>query len=172
MKSTYKNWFDALTDLRTYYSLFPKFPVTDVKKKWDSLACYVYRFLLKHNAKVMCVMVHVADKKDTKVAVKWHPLMAECPESQVYFWPGSSSPQSVDRKIIHPILESMGMQVTSCPTGVMECFNCVIGQLNSKQSEEQSIASSDLAMPTVTAPAEEWKKFLSVSPSSVFEYYT
>ena len=166
---SYKNWFDALTDLRTYYSLFPKFPVTDVKKKWDSLACYVYRFLLEHNAKVMCVMVHVEDKKDTKVAVKWHPLMAESCESQVYFWPGSSSSQSLDRKIIHPILESIGMLVTSCPTGVIECFNSVIAKLKSKQPEMQSIPSAD-NFPTV--PAEEWKTFLSVSPSSVFRYYT
>ena len=172
LNSTYKNWTNALADLHTYYSLFPKFPVIDVKKKWDSLACYVYRFLLEHNAEVMCVMVHVAVKKGTKVAVKWHPLMTESPESQVYFWPGSSSPQSLDRKTIHPILESIGMQVTSCPTSVMECFNRVIGQLNSIRSEEQSIASSDLAIPTLTAPAEEWKKFLCISPSSVFEYYT
>ena len=168
LKSTYKNWTNALADLHTYYSLFPKFPVIDVKKKWDSLACYVYRFLLKHKSKVMCVMVHVADKKDTKVAVKWHPLMAESCESQVYFWSDSAK----YRHIIHPILESIGMQVTSCPTGVMECFNRVIGQLNSKRSEEQSIPSNDLAMPTVTAPTEEWKKFLCISPSSVFAYYT
>ena len=170
LKSTYKDWTNALADLRTYYSLFPWFPVIDVKKKWDSLACYVYRFLLEHNAEVMCVMVHVEDKKDTKVAVKWHPLMAESPESQVYFWPGSSSPQSVDRKIIHPILESIGMLVTSCPTGVMECFNRVISQINSK--EQSNPSNDDLAMPTVTVSAEELKKFLCISPSTVFEYYT
>ena len=170
LKSTYKDWTNALADLRTYYSLFPWFPVIDVKKKWDSLACYVYRFLLEHNAEVMCVMVHVEDKKDTKVAVKWHPLMAESPESQVYFWPGSSSPQSVDRKIIHPILESIGMLVTSCPTGVMECFNRAIRQINSK--EQSNPSNDDLAMPTVTVSAEELKKFLCISPSTVFEYYT
>ena len=163
----YKNWFDALTDSRTYYSLFPWFTAMDMEMKWDSLPCYVYRFLLKHNAEVMCVMAHVEDKKDTNVAVKWLPFMAESPESQVYFWYGSAK----DRHIIHPVLESIGMQVTSCPTGVMECFNRVTVKLQSRQPEMQSIpiASTD-DLPTV--PAEEWKRFLCISPSSVFEYYT
>ena len=172
LKPTYKNWPSALTDLRTYYSLFPKFPVTDVKKKWDSLACNVYRILLDCNAKVVCVIPSQRGPKGEHV-IEWCPLTSDSPESQVHFWVGTPKE---DRKIIHPILESIGMKATPCPRDVMDCFNHIISQLNEisrrklKQLQDQKSASSFDDTPAISA--EERNKVPSISPKSVFKYYT
>ena len=166
LDSSYKNWTQALQNLRNYYSLFPGFHSTDVNK----IACMVYKILIKQNAEVVCVIVSCADK-GSKLVVEWQPLNALKPEDQVYFWS-----VKVERKIIHPILQSIGMKISPAPPRVMDCFNYVIGELNSENKKKCSKKEEQQTVPGPIASASEVEskisKIPSVSSKSVFEYYT
>jgi sacsin len=151
LKTAYDDWKQALIDLQNYYYLFPYVSSTDLDKKWSSLPCEVYKTLLQSNSKILCVL----DSSNETFSVEWHPLFPEVKANQVYFW---SSTLEHEHKIIHPVLQSIGMKVTSAPPIKMDCINRVIEKLRVDASQMESSVECD--------------KIPSVSPSSVFEYYT
>ena len=155
LKNTYKKWHEALDALHDYYRLFPTFMVTDIKKKWDKLSCEVYRSLVRSNAEVLCVFASDGTK-GALITVEWHSLVSDDPAQQVHFWDETKS-----RDIIHPILQSMGLKITSAPPKIMNCFNRVFIHLAKLLNE--------------TAGGEDTscrQKIPSISPHSVFKYYT
>ena len=149
LKSSYKDRTLALVDLKRYYLLFPDFPVADINKKWGSLSCEVYKNLLESNAKVLCVLM----SQGAKVSVEWHPLMA-APANRVHVWPHNTD---ID---VDPILQSIGMKVTPAEPRIIECIN----KIKEKLAKEPGGCS-------ISREHSE-SKIRSVTPDSVFEYYT
>ena len=125
LHASYKGWKQALDDLKNYYSLFPKFPIIR-QTKWDTLQCNVYKHLLQDNAEVLCVFTTSKKGSNLKILVEWYPLLSEKLVDQVHYWAGTSGSE---RKIIHPILESLGLKVSSVPADIMDCFNRISKKL-------------------------------------------
>ena len=167
LKPTYTNWPQALEDLRNYYCLFPDVLTGEVKQVYKKIvstkftevkkeipSVQVYEKLVKINAEVLCVLV----SHKGKVSVEWHPLISKQQVNQVYFW---SHIEGADRKVVHPILESIGMKITSAPPRMMETLDCVIVEESKLQNKGSS--SSEEVQCRLIPP---------VSPHSVFKYYT
>ena len=187
--SKYKKWIFALNALHNYYSLFPRFSIVSVTKQWDKLNCIVYKILLKDNAQILCVFESDASTSSgQKVIATWHPLIAQAQSDQVYFWTHEMT--SAKRKVIHPILSSVGMKLTSAPPRVMECFNAVISKpeqecvTQSSNQQGAALTSTKLqqkcatpSCPQEVAPTSPSTtctshKIPSLSPQSAFDYYT
>ena len=187
--SRYKKWTFALNALHNYYSLFPRFSRVSVAKQWDKLNCIVYKILLKDNAQILCVFESDASTSSgQKIIATWHPLISQAQSDQVYFWTYKIT--GAERKVIHPILSSIGMKLTSAPPRVMECFNTVI----SKPEQESVTRSSDQKEVALVSTKSQQKyathsnpqeviltssstvstshKIPSLSPQSAFDYYT
>ena len=187
--SKYKGWTLALNALYNYYSLFPRFSIVSVAKQWDKLNCIIYKILLKDNAQILCIFESDASTSSgQKIIATWHPLISQAQSDQVYFWTYKIT--GAERKVIHPILSSMGMKLTSAPPRVMECFNAVI----SKPEQESVTRSSDQKEVALvpTKPQQKYAthsnpqevvltssstvstshKIPSLSPQSAFDYYT
>ena len=161
LKRTYNSWNQALDDLHNYYHLFPHFLLVGIDKKWNSLPCEVYKSLVRSNAEVLCVLVSKDQPTDAKprLTVEWHPVTSKMKANQVYFWSDTAGYQ---RKVIHPVLQSIGMKISPAPSDKMDCFNKV---LNAQKT------SAELKTETKIDKAE-CAKIPSISPNSVFEYYT
>ena len=183
--SKYKGWTLALNALHNYYKLFPRFSVVSVAKQWDKLNCIVHKILLKENAQILCVFESDGSTSSgQKIIATWHPLIAPAQSDQVYLWTHEMT--SAKRKVIHPILSSIGMKLTSAPPRVMECFNAVISKpeqecvTRSSDQKEVALASTKLQQKCATPsnPQEvalttcTRRKIPSLSPQSAFDYYT
>ena len=162
VKCTYANWYQALNDLYNYYCLFPDVHFNDRKK--GSLSVDIYKKLIKMNAKVLCVLVSHRRKE---VSVEWHPLISQQEAKQVYFW---SYIKGDDRKIIHPVLESIGMKITSAPPHIMESLNSVIRDERNHLSERRKLEKGE---PTCVSEEDDNCRIIPpLSPASLFKYYT
>ena len=157
-KPSYKRWPEALEAVGNYYKLFPTFTSVDVSKKWDSLPCDVYKSLIQSNTEVLCVLVS-GNKKDSPITVEWHRLISEDESEQVHFWS-----RSTNRKVIQPILQSIGLKITPASPKVMDCFNSAFSHLEKKPCQEAGIEAD--------ARNKKQKKIPGISPSSVFKFYT
>ena len=164
LKRTYTSWNQALGDLHNYYHLFPHFLLVGIEKKWNSLPCEVYKTLVQSNAEVLCVLVS-KDQPKPRLTVEWHPVTSKMKADQVYFWSGTAGSQ---RKVIQPVLQSIGMKISPVPSDKMDCFNKVLEILNEKEAQKPG---ADVKTETKIAKAE-CAKIPPISPNSVFEYYT
>ena len=154
LKTSYPDWKLALDDIKKYYKLFPTFAISDVKKEWAKLPCQVYQSLTHSNASVLCVLV----SRDKSIIVQWHSLISDNPVQQVHFWS-----QTKNKKIVHPIFQSIGMKITSSPVEVMKCFNAVFEEY---AKQEEGMSNSE------TNYSDAQEKIPPVTPLSVFRYYT
>ena len=148
LKEDYTSWQQALNDLRRYYDNFPIVKADASKKKGiDALAHNVYQTLLEENAEILCVLSSNSQAKSAKpiTTVSWCPLISHMPATQVYFW---FNTPGLERKVIHPILESLKMKITFASPKIMEIFNVIL----TKQKDKH--------------------KILCISPQAVFKYYT
>ena len=148
LKEDYTSWPQALNDSHRYYDNFPIVKADASEEKGiDVLAHYVYQTLLEENAEIMCVLSSNSKASSAKpiTTVSWCPLISQMPATQVYFW---SNTPGAERKIIHPILESLKMKITSASPKIMEIFNVILIKLN------------------------KTNKIPCVSPQAVFKYYT
>ena len=164
VKCTYANWHEALNDLHNYYCLFPDVHFNDRKK--GSLSVDIYKKLIKMNAKVLCVLVSHRGK-DHKVSVEWHPLISQQEAKQVYFW---SYIKGDGRKIIHPVLESIGMKITSAPPPIMKSLNSVIRDERKHLSEGGKLLKCETRC--VSEEDDNCRIIPPLSPASLFKYYT
>ena len=158
LKPSYMRWPEALDAVKNYYRLFPTFMSIDVGKKWDSLPCDVYKSLIQSNAEVLCVLVS-GNKKDSPITVEWQRLISKDESKQVHFWS-----KSTNRKVIQPILQSIGLKITPASPKIMDCFNSAFShfaKLEKKQFQEVGIDAD--------ACSEKKKKIPDISPSSVFK---
>ena len=162
VKCTYTNWPQALNDLHNYYRLFPDVHFGDRKKR--SLAVDVYKKLIKMNGKVLCVLVSHRKKE---VSVEWHPLISQKEAEQVYFW---SHLKGDDRKIIHPVLESIGMKITSAPPRMMESLNFFIKDERKNISEGRKLEKGEISC--AFEEDDNCRIIPPLSPASLFKYYT
>ena len=182
INSRYKNWMLALEALNDYYGLFPYFATTDINKKWRTVPCSdVYKILLKDNAQILCVFESDLSKSTSrgtessgKLTTTWHPLKSPVQANQAYFW---ASTPGAERKIIHPILASIGMKITSASPRVMDCFNAVILKVEQERSNPKTAtpalpSASNLQTAAPAVPSALKHKIPPVSPHSVFDYYT
>ena len=162
LKRTYNSWNQALDDLHNYYHLFPQSMLVGIENEWNSMPCEVYEILIQSNAEVLCVLVS-KDQPNAKprLTVEWHPVTSRRKADQVYFWSGTPGSQ---RKVIHPVLQSIGMKISPAPSEKMDCFNQVIERLY-KQEASPGPDFKDMKI-------DEYSKMRSISPNSVFEYYT
>ena len=175
VKPTYGDITSALDDLRNYYHLFPYIPVTDVKKKWNMLPCEVYKLLVQENAEILCVLVLESRLKGAKakISVEWHPLTSTKRADQVYFWTGIQN-----RKLIHPLLQSIGMKVTSAPFRIMDCLNSVVKNMNAKKlvsgknDASEMVTRLDEVSVVAGTQVQVYSTVPCIYPQSVFKYYT
>ena len=147
----YKDIHTLLSQIERYFGLFPRFSGAKSQgDRWQDLARDVYKLILEHNVKILCVVGSTdtsAENQNPKYQAEWYPPKSVTSASHVYFYPHSS----FHRDDIYPVLKAIGMKMTPAPIEVMECFNLIISQLKLPQ------------------PAT---RFCSVSPHSVFDYFT
>ena len=124
-----------------YYSIFPNCSNALEKDRpvpeglWLKLAEDVYRKLASHNGIVLATIeptqstpstaasVQVPSGPGAQHTVKWHPLKnPESPSSQVYFW---APRDDNDDTPLKPILEHIGMKITSAPLRIKNHFHDV-----------------------------------------------
>lgn len=172
VKASYTKQEEAISDMKKYYSLFPKLPTskspTDPKSE-DSLAWNVYKSLIRSNADVMSVLVHTHEGNG--IDVEWHPPSPQEPSNQVHYWSKTSA--GLMREIMHPILQDVGLKITEVPYFVMCRFNKVIAKLNKLEAAAPELEQKQLTYHEEGMPAlEEKGEIPSISRNSVFEYYT
>ena len=138
---TYSTWKTAIQDIKKFCEVFPLDTMTKNKKFNGLIVKELYKVLREFNPNILCIILSKQKTNLSHLVIEWQPLISNNREDQVYFW-GTTE----DRKEIHPILESIGMKITSLP-------NCLQGIFNNFLSNEK-------------------KKIPSVSPATVFEYYT
>ena len=159
----YRKWTLALKASHNYYSLFP---VDSVAKWWDKLNCIVYKILLKENAQILCVFESDGSTSSgQKIIATWHPLIAPAQSDQVYF-----ETTGAKRKVIHPILSSIGMKLTSAPPNVMKCFNNAVSSKHEQAKPQLKCATP--SNPASSSAACTSCRIPSLSPQSAFDYYT
>ncbi len=152
LSSTYESWSLALRDLNNYYSLFPHVHLTNTEE--NSTGALVLKKLVSRNSKVLCVL---SSTENNNILVSWHPIISKQQAEQVYFWVNIAGSK---KKIIHPILESVGMKVTPAPAGLMKSFNNIIRERERIQRHRENTEHKELRV----IPA--------LQPNSVFQYYT
>ena len=151
LKPTYKNWHLALQDVHKYYSIFPSVPFGDLKSA--STSAEVLKRLISMNADVLCVLSS-SKSSPGSVVVEWHPIITSPEAKQVHVW---NRVKGSDRKIIHPILETLGMKISSAPTKLVNDLNHII-------KNEARVDSSPEESSVCTVPL--------LSPATTFKYYT
>ena len=164
IKESYEDCREALNDVINYYKLFPTFTISEIGKIWDGLPCNVYKSLLKCNSKVLCVLSS-PDSKVSRVTVKWHHLISSNPAQQVHCWTQGTT----SHDIIHPVLQSIGIQITSAPAKIMRCVNSIFSH-QAKLDKVNKESESDIS--ESAAKDENQKAIPFISPASVFKYYT
>ena len=151
LKPPYINWHLALLDLNKYYSIFPSVPFGDLKSA--STSAEVLKRLISMNAVVLCVLSS-SKSRPGSVVVEWHPIITSLEAKQVHVW---NYVIGSDRKIIHPILETLGMEISSAPTKLVNDLNRII-------KSEAIVDSSPEESSVRTVPL--------LSPATTFKYYT
>ena len=131
-------------DLEKYYSVFPEADAEHLDEVWLALAKECYSKACKLNSTVLAVVKkeQLEEGRQSKFTVSWHPIKSIIPSSQVYFWYELCYEQ---KKIVQPVLEAIGMKVTSAPFKLRKYFNSEI--------------------------KEDANKCPAISPSTVYMYY-
>ena len=134
-------------DISNYYSIFPEAESDRLDKVWLNLAKECYGKVVKSNSNILAVVKQSGMNEERtvggkKLYVNWHPVKDVCPSTQVYFWSAASDL----KKTLQPILEDIGIKITPAPIKIRE-------YINDEVSDEKS-------------------KCPSVTPTSVFTYYT
>ena len=145
----YKSWPPLLDSIHRYYSLFPNVKsVYSYDQIWLSLSRDVYTKLVEWSARIMIVVkpIQLSTSLESRaLRIHYYPCSADDSSTRVYFWK-SRGVHRDDQKVIRPILEKLGMVITSAPLQLMEALNEV-----HKQSD---------------------KEMLATSPRTVYSYYT
>ena len=138
LNQSYATWKTAYDDLLNFYQLFPH-----LKKNRFRLFQNVFKALVQDNSTILCVFVY-QNVHGSRITTQWYPLISENKSDQVHFWSRTSNV-----KIIHPVLKSLGMKISSAP----ERLRVVLNSFITKDSPDS---------PHIPA----------ISSASVFEYYT
>ena len=148
LRQQYSSWPAVHNDLRSYFNVFPRI-FTTRETKIKTLSRSVLNLLIQEKANILCVFCSIEmdsqpkegkSKRDSKIVLRWHPVIAN-PEDQVYFWGAK-----IQRNLLHPILERLGMNITPLQSRLRKDLNMVL-----KDDESE--------VPEIT-------------PESVFLYYT
>ena len=127
--------------VQRYYSVFPGHKGLD--RLWQSLSGDVYDKLVVYNAPVMAVFSTEPSSLDKGTNnLHWY----SCTVSPMYFWKSNEGQLESDQQVIWPILENLGMKITSAPLQLMASLN-----------EALKRKSVSLLVP--------------VSPDTVYQYY-
>ena len=138
----YSKWKTLLDDIRGYYSNFPLARPNTLDREWLALAKDCFRKVCKANSSILAVVVKEdTTGHDVRLIVTWHPIISEVDSLQVYFWSRGVG----EAKTIEPVLEAIGMKITSAPYRLRHFLN-------------DAIDSEDKQCP-------------EISPSSVYVYY-
>ncbi len=139
IKETYQNWKTALDDLHKYCKLFPSEKCSQVKtnKKMKN----VFKILVEKNATILCIFLSKEKTGLSKLSTEWQSVNTAQEENRVYFWGNVEN-----KKLIHPILECIGMKITATSNEIRVSLNSFIKDTN--------------------------KQLPSVSSETVFNYYT
>ena len=137
---TYSTWRTAIQDINKFCEVFPLDTMTKNKKFKRLNVKELYNIVIEFNSNILCIILSKQKTNLPHLVIEWQPLISNR-EDQVYFW-GTTE----DCKVIHPILESIGMKITHLPNYLQNILN---NFLSNKK-----------------------KKVPSISPATVFEYYT
>ena len=141
LKDTYLYWKTALNDLKRYCDIYPCDAANSSSDVRKLIFHNVFKILVQDHEAVLCVFLSKEKTGLENITIEWHPLISRQEADQVYF-----CGESKNHNIIHPILESIGMKITST-SNILRCiFNSHI--------------------PNTT------RKIPSVSPRTAFEYYS
>ena len=138
LNQSYATWKTACEDLMNYYQLFPH-----LEKDRFLLYQNVFKTLVQDNATILCIFVS-QNVHGFGITTQWYPLISENKSDQVHFWSRTSNV-----KIIHPVLESLGMKISSAPGRLRLVLNAFI-----------------------TKDRPNCPHIPAISSASVFEYYT
>ena len=140
----YNKWNVLRDGVRNFYSIFPDADAQSLDEMWLAFAKECYKKTCKSNTNVLAIVEQVSphEGKELKLAVSWHPIKSGSPSSQVYFW----CEVYEQRKIVQPVLEAIGINITLAPFKLRSYLNDAI--------------------------KEEANKCPEITPSSVFHYYS
>ena len=141
VNKTYSTWTTGKEDIKKFCGMFPLDISIKGKKFRGLILKQLYKILIDTNPNILCIILSKKKTNLIHLVIEWQPLISISEEDQVYFW-GTTE----DHKVIHPILESIGMNITYSPSYLQRQFN--------------SCLTNDM------------KKLPSISPATVFEYYT
>ena len=136
LKPPYINWHLALQDVHKYYSIFPSVTFRDLKSA--STSAEVLKRLISMNADVLCVLSS-SKSSPGSVVVEWHPIITSLEAKQVHVW---NHVIGCERKVIHPILETLGMKISSAPIKLVNDLNLIIKNEARVVYKPQSFQSS------------------------------
>ena len=150
-QTTYKSWPPLIAAIHSYYDVFPQVGRRELDKKWSDLAEDVYEKLVSSNAQVMMVTrssgpSNASAERSKVFTIQWHRCI-DSSSSKIYFWKSRESSRDYDQKTIRPILEDIGMKITSAPLRLMGHFNEALAK-------------------------KKCVEIVSVSPQAVYSYYT
>ena len=133
-------------DIDNYYAIFPEACADRLDQKWLAVAQDCYRKAYKCNPDILAVIGQASLSLSATVignlSVRWYPIISVSRSSQVYFWNETCQ----ERKTVQPILEAVGMKITSAPYKIRKYINDVVSEGESECPE--------------------------ISPTSVYAYYT
>ena len=131
-------------DIENYYTTFPEACADRLDQKWLAVAQDCYRKAYKSNPNILAVVRQASLSPMTtgNLSVRWYPIISISHSSQVYFW----SETCQERKTVQPVLEAVGMKITSAPYKIRSYINNAVNEGDSKCPE--------------------------ISPTSVYTYYT
>ena len=136
----YSTWTTGIEDVKKFSKVFPLDTMVRDMKFHGLIVKEMYKILVDTNPNILCIILSKQKTDLPHLVIDWQPLLSNR-EDQVYFW-GTTE----HCKVIHPILESIGMKITNLSSYLQ-------GILNHFLSNDK-------------------KKIPSISPTAVFEYYS
>ena len=132
-------------DIQNYYAIFPEACADRLDQKWLAVAQDCYRKVYRSNPDILAVVGQASLNQTTtgNLSLRWYPIISVSRSSQVYFW----SETCQERKTVQPVLEAVGMKVTSAPYEIRKYINGAVSE------------GADRSCP-------------EISPTSVYTYYT
>ena len=119
----YTSWPLLESRILDYYNLFPSMRANYLEQRWLSLAQDVYSKLVKSKAQIIIVIetdfIQLTSSTERSKVLRVHSYSCCTDSSMVYFW------KEDNKKNIRPILEKLGMVITSAPLSLMDALNAV-----------------------------------------------
>lgn len=153
-QQAYEVWPSLLDAIHRYYSFFPCINNASLDTKWQALSDDVYAKIVDHNDAVLIVVEstrapgHSSSSAKNIFRLQWHSASTDSASIQVYFWKSREGFREHDQKTIRPILERIGMKISSAPLSLMTHLN-------------QHLAASSRQASIIT----------SISPKTVYLFY-